>query len=429
MKSLWPMTTPKGQNKTSAKSALAIKLDELNQYKIDLGLDRLQLVIEQLAIASELPQIITVGGTNGKGSTVAAICSLLKTQNKTYGAFTSPHLFKFNERIEVNDTLATDDEILKAFNTIDEAKGTINLSYFEYAFLAALLVFIEHRVEVMVLEVGLGGRLDATNVLDADACVITTVDLDHTQWLGDTIEAIAMEKAGIMRAEKPIIFGASNTPTAIIEQAESIGARLYQQGIDYQLAMTDVGFDYVQSDRRFTGLNKPQLLGDYQIQNFASALTVLITLGYEFNTKQLNHALSSWHINGRLQIMNNKPLVVADVAHNRQSAQQLAKYLHDHPVAGQTRAVFSVLADKNLASWLGELVGEFSHWLIFPLNNQRAMPIDELKITLADDVGVLSQFEDGETALQAAKSLSDVNDRIVVFGSFHVLEEVFSSDL
>lgn len=422
------MTTPLGQHKPAKKSALAIKLDELNQYKIDLGLERLQQVIERLAIVPKLPQIITVGGTNGKGSTVAAICSLLKTQNKTYGAFTSPHLFQFNERIEVNDTLATDDEILNAFSTIDEAKGTINLSYFEYALLAAVLVFIEHRVEVMVLEVGLGGRLDATNALDADACVITTVDLDHTAWLGDSIEAIAQEKAGIMRSDKPIIYGASNTPSAIIAQAEITGAQLYQQGIDFKLTVADDGFSYAYLGLHFNGLNKPQLLGDYQIQNFASALTVLITLGYEFNAKQLSHVLSTWHINGRLQIMSEKPLVMADVAHNRQSAQQLAKYLRDHPVAGQTRAVFSVLADKNLASWIGELTDEFSHWLVFQLHNQRAIPVNELKATLANDVAVLSQFDDGKAALQAAIRLSDAADRVVVFGSFHVLEEVFSKD-
>ena len=233
------MTTPK----TDPSSKLEQRLTELNQYKIDLGLDRLKTVIERLELTQSLPQIITVGGTNGKGSTVAALCSLLKTQadstakSLAFGAFTSPHIFKFNERFNINGRLATDDEILDVFEVIDVAKAEINLSYFEYAFLAAVLLFQQHDVDVMLLEVGLGGRLDAANALDADACVITTVDLDHTAWLGDSIEAIAAEKAGIMRADKPVVYGDVDTPKAIQSHASELGAQLIQLDKDYKISL------------------------------------------------------------------------------------------------------------------------------------------------------------------------------------------------
>ncbi len=407
------------------KSKLENKLDELNQYKIDLGLGRLNEVIDRLSIRKKLPQIITIGGTNGKGSTVAAVCSLLETHKKSYGAFTSPHIFNFNERINIKGALASDHEILAAFEDIERAKGEIDLSYFEYAFLAAVLIFLEHQVEVMILEVGLGGRLDATNALDADGCVITTVDLDHTEWLGDTIEEIAHEKAGIMRTGVPVVFGDGKAPQAIMRQAEKTGAKLLRLNHEYQVSTHQDGFDYVCSMHEFKCLNFPRLAGHYQVKNFCSALSVLLSLGYQFTADELNRALRKWDINGRLQTVRDEPQVIADVAHNRQAAKQLARFLHDNPIAGKTRAVFSVLADKNLESWLVDLTDFFDHWFIFELKNQRAMKINDLKIVMADEVSLLSEFSAAKDAYLAALSVSNSEDRIIVFGSFHVLEEAF----
>lgn len=413
-------------HKTKNKSALEVKLEALNQYKIDLGLERLKVVIDRLGIHNNLPQIIAVGGTNGKGSTVTAICALLTTQQRSFGAFTSPHIHHFNERININDTLATDDEILSAFELIDQAKADINLSYFEYAFLAAVLVFIEHQVDVMVLEVGLGGRLDAVNALDADAVVITTIDLDHMEWLGDDIEAIAKEKAGIMRPKQPVVYGDLNTPGSIISHAELIDANLLQFDQNYQISVHENSFDYRSDDAEFNQINLPQLEGTYQIKNFSSALTVLLKLGYEFKTHQLNQAVADWHIPGRLQTIQTSPLVLADVAHNRQSAQQLAHFLKENPVNGQTLAVFSVLADKQAETWLDGLNDEVDHWFIFQLESPRALEINALKSIMADKVSLFSQFKQAQAAYNTARSVANKDDRIVVFGSFHVLDEVFS---
>ncbi len=411
--------------KTDKVSILEQRLVELNQYKIDLGLNRLQTVVERLRLNCNLPQIITVGGTNGKGSTVAALCSLLKTKSRSFGAFTSPHIFKFNERFNINGRLATDNEILKAFEMIDAAKAEINLSYFEYAFLTAVLLFKQYDVDVMLLEVGLGGRLDAVNALDADASIITTVDLDHTTWLGDTIDAIALEKAGIMRTGKPVVFGDNDTPDSIKSHAQSVDAKLIQLGPDYQVTLSRDAFTYQHNNALFADLGRPQLKGDWQIKNFSSALTILMALGYTFDTKQLQTAIDGWDISGRLQTIQTKPLVLADVAHNRQAAQQLAIYLKENPIKGQTRAVFSILADKQVDTWLNELNEMIDHWFVFELLNERALDISSLKEVLADRVTVFSQFDSGLQAYEVALQCSNADDRVIVFGSFHVLEEVF----
>jgi len=415
------------KHKSNKKTALERRLDELNQYKIDLGLDRLKVVIKRLSLDQNLPQIITVGGTNGKGSTVAALCSLLNSlpEKLNYGAFTSPHIFKFNERFNINGRLATDDEILKVFQVIDGAKENINLSYFEYAFLAALLLFTEHEVDVMLLEVGLGGRLDAVNVLDADACIITTVDLDHTDWLGDNVEAIAMEKAGIMRAGKPVVFGDHNAPKSILSNAQKIGAQLIEFNSAYQISISQDMFSYHHQAQSYMNLNRPQLKGDWQIKNFSSALTVLLALDYKFNHTEIQKAIDDWRITGRLQTIQDNPLVLADVAHNRQAVQQLAEYLKTKQVKGKTRAVFSVLEDKHVETWLSELEPVIDHWFVFELAGERAMDALSLKVMLADNVTVFSQFDSGQEAYELALKCSEPEDRVIVFGSFHVLDEVF----
>lgn len=414
--------------KNDSSQKLINKLNELNQYKIDLGLDRLLTALQRLELNQYKPTYITVGGTNGKGSTVAAICSLLSTQNVTYGAFTSPHIFKFNERININGRSAKDDEILAAFTRIDKARGDIELSYFEYAFLAALLIFQQHELDVVVLEVGLGGRLDAANVIDADAAIITTVDVDHTEWLGDDIETIAKEKAGIMRANQPVIYGDEATPNAIKIHAEKLGANLVEYGTVYQTDKTDDSFSYQFNQHQFANLPLPSIPGDWQVKNFASALSALLSLGFEYSEKQIQNSLTQWTIPARLQTIQSQPLVLADVAHNKQAVENLAQWLKAHPVNGHTRAVFSVLADKQPGDWLGLMDECVDHWFIFELDSQRAMKLNDLKLTLADNVSLISQFNSAKQAYEMALLNSKPNDRVIVFGSFHVLEGVFDEN-
>ena len=416
------MTTPK----TDRRQELSEKLDSLNQFKIDLGLDRLQQVLGIMELTHPEATIFTVGGTNGKGSTVHALAALLSAAGKSYGAFTSPHIHRFNERINVNGRLAEDDEILTAFAAIDEARGEVKLSYFEYAFLAALKIFVDEGVDCLILEVGLGGRMDATNALDADAAIITTVDIDHTEWLGDDIESIAAEKAGIMRAQRPVIYGDLDPPQNIIATANNLDAHLLCYQRDYQLAVQAEGFDYRHGKVDFSSLPHPKLAGDWQYRNFAAALTAVLAVAYPVDVEMVHQALKRWHVDGRLQTIQQHPLVLADVAHNQQAASLLAQWLKDNPVAGQTRAVFSVLKDKQLTSWLPDFAGLVDHWMVFQLAGERAMELDELKITMANHVKLFSQFDDGPSAYQMALACSEEQDRIVVFGSFHVLDEVFS---
>ncbi len=424
------MTTHKNKSKQKSEThqLLNQRLEALNQFKIDLGLDRLRLVLDRLQLSQPAKQIITVGGTNGKGSTVAALCGLLRSKGLSFGAFTSPHIFTFNERININGEAASDDEILTAFTAIDEAKSEISLSYFEYAFLAALLVFISHRVDVIVLEVGLGGRLDATNSLDADVAIITTVDIDHTEWLGSDVETIAQEKAGIMRADTPVIYGDLNVPQAILTKASELNSRLLAIDEAYGCQINASDWSYQSGEQQFKQLNMPVAKGDWQIKNFSSALTAMLALGYQFHTKELQQVLAQWQIPGRLQTMHEQPLVLADVAHNKQAVSSLNQWLTAHPIAGETIAIFSVLADKEPENWLAELRGTFDHWLVFELNNARALELDDLKLMMADQVNLFSTFSSAKQAYNMALSLANPDDRIVVFGSFHVLEEVFSED-
>ncbi len=402
------------------------KLQQLNQFKIDLGLDRLKQVIHRLSLTDIDQTIMTVGGTNGKGSTVAALGALLKTKSVTYGAFTSPHIFKFNERIQVNGVEVSDAEILSAFDDIERVKKDISLSYFEYAFLAALLIFVERKVDVMVLEVGLGGRLDATNAVDADVSIITTVDIDHTEWLGDDIESIAYEKAGIMRAKKPVIFGDKHTPQSISDYASEVSAELLQLDKDFHLSLNPTHLSIKTQQNQFEDLVRPAVQGDWQLKNFSSALMAMQAIGESFSLHEVQHSLDNWHIKGRLQTIQVNPMVVVDVAHNKQGVTQLVDWLAANPVDGITRAVFSVLNGKQLDSWLGLLDEVIDHWFAFQIQNDRAMDIDQLKTSLADNVGLISVFSTATEAYQSALNTSSANDRVVVFGSFHVLDEVFA---
>lgn len=423
------MTTHKtpSESNGSSQQALHQRLESLNQFKIDLGLSRLKQVLQRLDLGPEWPTIITVAGTNGKGSTVAALGSLLSTLHKTWGAFTSPHIHRFNERINIQGRLATDAEIMDALDTIDAARGEVPLSYFECAFLAAVLIFRRHGVDYLLLEVGLGGRLDATNVLDADACIITTVDWDHMAWLGDDLAQIGVEKAGVMRPDRPAILADVNLPESILEVAAARSVPVIRVQQEYQITIQDGGFDYQYQQHVFKKLPPPKLPGRWQIQNFSAALTALLALGVVFDDSQLHQALRQLSLAGRLQTMAERPLVLADVAHNQQSAEALASWLREQPCDGQTRAVFSVLDDKRVERWLPQFTDLVDHWFIFQLAGPRAIDVTALQVLMADSQGLISVFDSGPMALQMARSLSTECDRVVVFGSFHVLDEVFGT--
>ncbi|MFV0543445.1 MAG: bifunctional folylpolyglutamate synthase/dihydrofolate synthase [Marinicella pacifica] len=397
-----------------------------NENKIDLGLSRVQTVLSRPPFHQINAKIITVGGTNGKGSTVTAVSALLNAAGYRVGTFTSPHIFRYNERIQIDGQAQSDAAIVAAFAAIDEIREAVPLSYFEYAFLAGLYIFHQARVDYMVLEVGLGGRLDAVNALDSDLSIITTVDIDHSHWLGDSIEAIAAEKAAIMRSGCVMVYGDTDCPKAILNRAKDEQVRLLQASIDFNSSMHSKGFDFRQGNTQFNNLPLPRMAGDVQVRNFTTALTAVLTLEKKLDASIIGHALATWKIPGRIQTIHDNPHVIVDVAHNRQSVDTLSQYLTQNPVKGLTRAVFSVLKDKQAESWLPDINQQVDHWFIFALHGERALDIQSLKQQLADAGALLSVCADGSNAYHHALSLSKSEDRVIVFGSFHVLDTVFT---
>jgi dihydrofolate synthase/folylpolyglutamate synthase len=387
------------------------QLETKHNKKIDLGLTRLTQVYNNLQLNKIAETVITVAGTNGKGSTVAILSSICQSSGYKVGTFTSPHIINFNERIKINDCEISDELIIDAFEKIESHLETISLSYFEYATLAALIIFKQQAVEVCVLEVGLGGRLDSVNIVDTDCAIITTIDIDHTDWLGDNKESIGYEKAGIMRPNKPIIYGDSDCPKSIINYANKISARL------------------VYSVNESIELPELNIQGDYQRVNAKTALVALDQCtNLSIKQNQILEALQNIKLQGRLQKISNNPSVIVDVAHNKQAAQSLANWLRGNPISGDTIAVFAVLADKEPMDWLSGFNQLIDTWCVSSVDSERAMPTKDLLLLLADSAQLITSFESVSKALIAAKKMASKDDRILVFGSFYTVSEVMHND-
>lgn len=381
---------------------------------IRLGLERIRIVAERMGLLTLPVPVITVGGTNGKGSTCAMLTRILQVQGYTVGTYTSPHLLRYNERIAINAEPVSDAQICAAFRAIDQARDDIDLTYFEFGTLAAVWCFLQAKVEVMVLEVGLGGRLDACNLWDADVAIITSIGLDHVEWLGDTREAIGREKAGIMRAGKPVICGDPDPPFTIAEEAARIGAHLLQYGRDFNA----------------DNLPPLSLVGDVQRQNAACVVAALQQLAHRLpvSAAAIHTGLTSTTLSGRMQRVRQSPEVILDVAHNPEAAKQLALWLQKNPLsgisAGKTFAVFSILADKDIIGVVRELVSYVDSWYLVPLPSNRAADIAVLQAALLE-VGVQPTaqqvYPDFPSAWQAVQTIAGKHDRVVAFGSFLVV--------
>jgi len=383
------------------------KLETSHNKKIDLGLERVRKVYNYLNLEKIADMIITVAGTNGKGSTVNILSSICHQANLKVGAFTSPHIQKYNERICINNNEVSDSEIVKAFELIEENLNGISLSYFEYSTLAALIIFKNNHVDVALLEVGLGGRLDSVNVVDTDCAIITTIDIDHTDWLGEDIESIGFEKAGIMRTNKPAIYGDTNCPQSIIDYANKIKA---------ELILTQSQIESYQTN----------LIGNYQQKNINTAIKALKTLSLSISQKDIEKGLKKVKLKGRLQTISTNPEVIIDVSHNEQAAIELANWLKENTIQGKTLAVFSVLDDKNVDKWLSYFRHVIDVWCISQIDSYRAMPKQELLINLSDSARLITSFDSIKKAFEGAKLMSKENDRIIVFGSFYTVSEVLA---
>lgn len=404
--------------------------------EIEMGLARVGAVRDRMGLKPVCP-LIVVGGTNGKGSVCAYLTQIYHEAGYRVGTLTSPHLLRFNERIAINGEAVADDLIVSAFEHIETARAEIPLTYFEFNTLAAVDVFIRQQVDVMILEVGLGGRLDAVNIFDADVAVITSVDLDHEAFLGDTVEKVAFEKAGIMRAGKPVICAQIPVPHSLSSHAAEVGADLLLLGRDFdchKMEMQQWSYRFhPQESSLYTGeharhaLPIPVLRGNFQLSNAACALTVLECLSERLplDIGAIKRGLLRVRHPGRFQVLPGRPVTVLDVGHNPHAARALRSSLIALPYAEKRMAVFSMLADKDIDAVLEIIKDQFDCWLIAPLALPRGMTIQALQEKfIQHNITAVTAYPDVKEAYQAALSEAGENDRIVVFGSFHTVAEI-----
>jgi dihydrofolate synthase/folylpolyglutamate synthase len=400
----------------------------IHPRSIELGLDRVRQVWQALGAPVVAPLVITVGGTNGKGSTVAFLEAMLAAAGKRVGCYTSPHLLHYNERVRVAAADASDAALIDAFARIENARGhdssqPVPLTYFEFGTLAALWIFAQSKLDVAVLEVGLGGRLDAVNIVDADAAIVTTVDLDHQDWLGNDVDAIGREKAGIFRRGRAAVVGMRAPPAGLLAEVERIGARLWQAGREFRAAPQRDGWRWECEDERIT-LPQPALAAPCQIDNAAAALAALYTLRNRLGWHAQAYAagVQSARAPARLQRLAKPGAaeLVIDVGHNPQAAGVLAQWLAAHPPGGRNFAVFGALADKDVAGIAAPLSAHIACWHLCGLDAQtpRGLAATRLRERLPPAPAV--EHADVAAALDAAAAAAQEQDRILAFGSFFV---------
>lgn len=400
-------------------------LETLSPNEIDLGLERVTEVLDRLELARP-GRVITVAGTNGKGSTVVMIEALLSAAGENVASYTSPHIHEFNERIRSNGTAASDEDIVTAFQRVEAARQDAALTYFEFGTLAALVYFDSVRPDTVILEVGLGGRLDAVNVVDPDACLITNVTLDHCDWLGDDVETIAAEKAGIMRGDTAVVFGSSQLPVAICNAAIKTGADLIVAGRDFRIIETDDGlWNWSGRDESVDGLNAPSLEGRHQLQNASAVLALVESLGMRslLNAEIINRAFAMLNLPGRLQqIARSDRRYVVDVAHNVDSARVLAEFISHLNDIDRVIAVIGVQRGKDLQGMIGALAPVVNHWIACDAASGNARPADELAQEVVAYTGKPCLVANTvDAALEAARESAKKTDLIVVTGSFYTV--------
>lgn len=402
-----------------------------HKVDIDMGLERVRAVWQRMG-SPRASLTITVAGTNGKGSTVAFLTAMLRAMGMHVGSYVSPHISVYNERICVDDEQADDATLCASFARIESARGGIPLTYFEFATLAALDVFAGAGVDAMVLEVGLGGRLDATNIVDADVAVITTIDLDHMQWLGPDRDSIGREKAGIARAGRPAIIGEVDPPPGLLAALENTGAHVERAGMDFSIEHQDDAAIWQHRDGSRIAFPVLPLTAPCQQANAAAAVAALhaVRERLPWSSQALTTGLRHTHLNGRLQSLGHAPERVVDVAHNPQAARVLATWLDEHPVAGKVHAVYGAMGDKDVAGVLTALGSRITHWHLGGLDTatSRGLSVDELAVRFAVALPQASfdTHADVAGAWRAANQQVGTEDAIVAFGSFFVVSSVLA---
>ncbi len=403
-----------------ATSSLEMWLDYLTNIHssaIDLGLDRVQAVANKANLTKPAPTVITVAGTNGKGSTCALMEAILLDAGYSVGVYSSPHLIRYNERVRINGIDVEDAKHCQAFDFVEKQRGDITLSLFEFGTLAALRIFQTEKVDVVLLEVGLGGRLDATNVVDHDVSVITSLAVDHVDWLGDDINVIGFEKAGIYRSGKPAICGQPLPPATVAAHADDIGAEFFQVGIQFDYQLTEKGWKWTSGAFDLEDLPVPSL----PLPNAATALMALGASELQITDINLVNGLNNARLAGRMQVLHSKPEIVLDVAHNPHSAEYLVEKVK-HQYAGKNiHVVVAMLHDKDIKATIEALTPIATQWYPASLTGPRAATAEELCQYLP--LGQV-QFQTPVAAFESAKANAQQEDVILVVGSFHTVGEV-----
>ena len=397
--------------------------ETLHPCAIDLGLERVRAVLGRLHSGPPPFTVITVGGTNGKGSCVAFLDAILRAAGYRVGAYTSPHLLRYNERIRVNGVEADEPSLCEAFSRIDTARGDVSLTYYEFGTLAALELFHQASVDVAVLEVGLGGRLDAVNVVDADAALVTSIDLDHTDWLGADRDSISYEKAGIFRPNCPAICADADPPPRLIEYARRIGARLLRVGREYDFTRTGATWRWRSDELELDDLPLPGLTGEQQVGNAAAALMTLTSLQRKLPVppNAIRSGLVNADLPGRFQIIPGRIEWILDVAHNPRAAEMLAQNLQIRSCPGRTLAIIGLLADKDARGVIAALTQSIDTWHAVTLEGARGRNTADLMILLQEMGASVATAANIQDACQAALAAAGPGDRIVVLGSFHTV--------
>lgn len=401
--------------------------EQLHPRPIDLGLERVAQVYQQLNQGRPKITTITVAGTNGKGSCIAYLEAIYLAQGYRVGAYTSPHILRYNERIRIDGQSVDSDTICQSFERIDKLRGETSLSYFEFSTLAGLDIFANANLDIQLLEVGLGGRLDAVNIIDPDVALVTTIALDHVEWLGNTEDAIAKEKAGIFRAGKPAIIGDQLTQQGLIQVAEQKQANLLQLGQAYRYVKQGATWDWFNDNNDLHGLPLPAFKGEHQYRNAAAVLMAvtclqsILPVGFQAIAQGLQNA----QLKGRFQFIPGAPSVLLDVGHNPQAVQTLIEHLKENFSTVKIHAVFAMMKDKDIATVIAMMKPYVADWYLAPLTNPRAASQELLTdyFQQQDITNIFSGYSDCAAAFKAAQNTAQVGDLILVFGSFFLVSE------
>ncbi|XTZ39617.1 bifunctional tetrahydrofolate synthase/dihydrofolate synthase [Salmonella enterica] len=413
------METKRIPQATSPLAAWLSYLENLHSKTIDLGLERVSQVAARLDVQRPAPFVFTVAGTNGKGTTCRTLESILLAAGYRVGVYSSPHLVRYTERVRVQGGELPESAHTSSFAEIEAVRGDISLSYFEYGTLSALWLFKQAQLDVVILEVGLGGRLDATNLVDADVAVITSIALDHTDWLGPDRESIGREKAGIFRANKPAVVGEPDMPHTIADVAHEKGALLRRYGVDWRYNVEQRNWSFRDEQGELKGLPLPNV----PQPNAATALAALRASGLNVSEQAIRDGIASATLPGRFQTVSESPRLILDVAHNPHAAGYLASRLAELPKTGRVLAVIGMLHDKDIAGTLACLEPVVDCWYCAPLEGPRGATAEELLAHLSNG----RAWPDVTQAWQAAMAEANAEDTVLVCGSFHTVAHVMEA--